>query len=624
MTMTLRRAAATMAAAVCVYAAPLAQRGAPPPPPQQPAVFRSATQYVSMDVVVTDDRGEPVSSLTKDDFVITEDKRPQTIVDFSRVDVPINDRAVDLDAPIPPTPDVASNARSAATSRALVIAIDDMSVPPDMLVPLKRALTDFLKKLTPDDQVALIYVSRSDLSRDFTNDLGPLIEAANGRRGALGLQPMGRDPERELTTTLRNAMETLQAARQTRRAIILVGGRGCQPFNPADPMNVQFSNVECKDIIEMSRKTGVPIYGFDPRLFLDPGETNSSTLKALSASTNATASVGHSNAERAIDNILNQNGHYYLLGSCPAPVSTDGKFHKIEVTVKQAGLHVQAREGYTAPKPSSEVLTPKRAMTANLGAGLDDPGLPIRVFAAPLGPGAHGTRTAITVELTYPLPSGDQRALSDEIRFGAMALTPDAKIKASLQRPSTYTGTWTAGAKGRLLINDVIELPSEVLTLRVGVSSRALGKTGTTHLRIDVPDFGDKDLVMSPIVLGGPVSSVDAATGLDYLRGLVPFQPILNRQFAAADTLRVFARASFKPKSSITDVTVTSRIDGATTRRLPDMTLHSVVRKDGHADAVLDTPLSLNGLMPGSYQLVVTFTTPSKAPVTQRVPFDVR
>lgn len=616
-----------MAVAVCVCASPMAQRGARPPQPQQPqppAVFRTATQYVSMDVVVTDDKGEPVSTLTKDDFVITEDKRPQTIVDFSRVDVPINDRAVDLDAPVPPTPDVASNARSAATSRALVIAIDDMSVPPDMLVPLKWALTDFLKKLTSDDQVALIYTSRSDLSRDFTNDLGPLIEAANGRRGALGMKPMSNDPERELVTTLRNAMDTLQAARQTRRAIILVGGRGCQPFNQSNPMDIKFSNVECKDLIEMSRKTGVPIYGFDPRLFLEAGETSGSTLKALAASTNATASVGQSNGERAIENILNQNGHYYLLGYYPTPLTTDGKFHKIEVTVKQSGLHVQAREGYTAPKPSSEVLTAKRAMTADLGAGLDDPGLAIRVFAAPLGQGARGTRTAITVELTYPLPSGDQRGLNDEIRFGAMALTPDAKIKGSLQRPSTYTGTWTAGARGRLLINDVMELPSEVMTLRVGVSSRALGKTGTTHLRIDVPDFSDNDLVMSPIVLGGPMTPVDAATGLDYLRGLVPFQPIVTRQFGAADTLRVFARGSFKPKSSVIDVTASARIEGATTRPLPDVILHSTPRKDGHVDAVLDTPISLNGLMPGSYQLVVTFKTPSKTPVTRRVPFDVR
>lgn len=622
MTIPVRSAVATLAIALCVCATATAQRGAPPP--QQPAVFRSATQYVSMDVVVTNDKGEPVPGLTKDDFVITENNRTQAITDFAHVDVPINDRAVDLDAPPPIASDVASNARSAATSRALVIAIDDFSVPPDMLVPLKRALTDFLKKLTSDDQVALIYVSRSDLSRDFTNDLGPLIDAANGRRAAIGLRPMSNDPERELVVTLRNAMDTLQAARQTRRAIILIGGRGCQPA-PASGniMNITFSNYDCKDLIEKSRQTGVPIYGFDPRLFLEFGETNSSTLKALAASTNATASVGQSQASLAIENILNQNGHYYLLGYYPDPVPTDGKFHKIVVTVKRPGLHVQAREGYTALKATSEVLTPKRSMTADLGAGIDNPGLPIRVFAAPLGPGAHGTRTAITVELTYPVPGSNDRGLNDEIRFGALALDPDAKIKGSLQRPSTYTGTWTAAANGRILINDVMELPSQVLTLRVGVSSRALGKSGTTHLRIDVPDFDDKDLTMSPLVLGGPVTT-DAATGLDYLRNLVPFQPLVTRVFTAADTIRVFARASFKPKSSTTDVTASVSVHGPNVRNLPPVALRATPRKDGHVDAIFDKQIPLSGLTTGHYELAVTLTTASKAPVTRIVPIEIR
>ena len=226
---------------------------------QQPPVFRTNTQYVALDVVVTDGDDRPVGGLTKDDFVITENGRPQRILEFSEVEVPVETRAVDLDAPAPPPSDVASNTRSAASSRAIAIVIDDQGIDPavlsaDSLVPLKRTLTELLRQLTPNDQVAVTYVSRSDLSRDFTNDLGPLVDAMNGRR-AVGLPAISSiEPQRDFTTTLRNVVRTLADARQTRRAIFLVSPRGCVPDPPSS-----FGAFECRDLIEESLKAGVQI-----------------------------------------------------------------------------------------------------------------------------------------------------------------------------------------------------------------------------------------------------------------------------------------------------------------------------------------------------------------------------
>lgn len=584
---------------------------------QQTPVFRSTTQYVTLDVVVTDRDDRPVWGLNKDDFIVTENKTTQRITDFSEVVVPLAARDVNLDVPPPPPSDVASNGLSALSSRALVVIVDDLALGVDTIVPLRRTLTDLLSKLSDDDQVALIYASRSDLSSDFTNDLSQLIDTANGRRAAMGLNPMSSDPGREILVAMRNALETLQAARQTRRAIIMISTRGCSPAPP-----VSFSNAECKDLIEKSRRTGVPIYGIDPRLFVEPGAANVSTLKTLAAATGGIAFVGQSDTPKAIESVLNQNGHYYLLGYYPDPASNDGKFHKVDVTLRRPDLTVQTRQGYIATKSSSTPATPKREMTADLGAGLDNPGLPIRVFVAPLGPGAKGTRTAITVELMYPLPPADQRALNDEIRFGALALNPDAKIEGSLQRPSTYTGTWTTHANGRMLINDVIELPSELLTLRVGLSSKALRKSGTTHIQLDVPDFGDKDLVASPVVIGGPVGDVDAATGLDYLRGLVPFQPIVSRTFSASDTLRLFARASWK--SSIDTASATVAITGPTPKYLPELALQGKARRDGHLDATLDAQLPLEGMQPGKYVITVTIAVPARGTVVREVPVTIK
>ena len=59
-------------------------------PPQQPT-FRVAVDYVEVDALVTDRQGNFVRDLKKEDFQVLEDGKPQTIANFSLVDIP--DRA---------------------------------------------------------------------------------------------------------------------------------------------------------------------------------------------------------------------------------------------------------------------------------------------------------------------------------------------------------------------------------------------------------------------------------------------------------------------------------------------------------------------------------------------------
>ncbi len=54
-----------------------------PDPAQQAPVLRVNSNLVFLDVTVLDKHGVPVvAGLTKDDFVITEDKQPQRIFSF--------------------------------------------------------------------------------------------------------------------------------------------------------------------------------------------------------------------------------------------------------------------------------------------------------------------------------------------------------------------------------------------------------------------------------------------------------------------------------------------------------------------------------------------------------------
>src|SRR6188474_1085621 len=57
---------------------------------QAPGVtFQVEVNYVDVDVVVTDEQGQFVTGLTRNDFAVFEDGKPQKIDTFSLVDLPV-------------------------------------------------------------------------------------------------------------------------------------------------------------------------------------------------------------------------------------------------------------------------------------------------------------------------------------------------------------------------------------------------------------------------------------------------------------------------------------------------------------------------------------------------------
>jgi VWFA-related protein len=597
----------------------------------QTPVFRTATQFVRVDAVVTDRHDVPVTNLTKDDFEIRENGVRQTIEDFSFVSIPVAHRAIDVDAPAGPPSDVASNGTSARASRAIVILVDDSSLSsmlhcgfgqdcPDVMIALKRALTRFLQSLSDNDQVALVWQSRSDLSTDFTNDIPRLIRSVNDRKAAMGLTPLG--PEwRPRVDSLKMAVAALTGSTFARRAIVFVGLHAC---SAADITSWQ--GKECQDVYERARKADVPIYAIDPRVSPPPPPDH--TMAELAINTGGLHFTLQSDPLKAVDKVVADNGSFYTFGFYPTPLVADGKVHDIEVVVKRPGLRVRSRQQYVADTANKPTVTANRAMTETLAAGLDNPGLPVRATAVPLGLAARNlTRTLVTLELTYPAAEAGDRAFKDSLRVGLLALTTDGKIKASFQRPIDLSGRWKADARGVFVINEAIDLPPGQLVLRAGITSDALGRSGTVHLPIDVPDFRDGDLTLSPLVVGvagaprDGVASTDAAMGLTDIRALVPFQPTVERTFPVTTALRLFLTGGYRSPATSATVTVTVSDETRPLRR--EMTIPATVTNLGSRRIQVDTSVPLAGLSPGAHVVSVTVSTGKKTSVSRSVPITV-
>ena len=86
-------------------------------PTAQVPTFKSQVEYVEVDVLVTDAEGRPVPGLTKNDFQVFEDGKPQNITSFEFVNIPVERPDRPLFQPNALEPDTSSNERPFSARR---------------------------------------------------------------------------------------------------------------------------------------------------------------------------------------------------------------------------------------------------------------------------------------------------------------------------------------------------------------------------------------------------------------------------------------------------------------------------------------------------------------------------
>ena len=154
---------------------------------QQPApsaTFQVEVNYVDIDAVVTDERGNFVADLTKGDFELLDDGKPQDIDAFSLVDIPLPASGPRAKASIPPVSDVRSNAQP-ISGRLYVIVLDDLNVSPLRTQLVVKAARQFIERhFAPNDMAAITYTSgRTDGAQEFTSERAALLAAIDKFRG---------------------------------------------------------------------------------------------------------------------------------------------------------------------------------------------------------------------------------------------------------------------------------------------------------------------------------------------------------------------------------------------------------------------------------------------------------
>ncbi len=166
-----------------------AQQPAPPqagPAPQKAgrtdvpaAVLRVTTRLVLVDVVVTDKDNRPATGLTRDDFVLLEDGKPQTISTFAFESPAV--RAAGQPQPPPLPPNVYTNRPEyrMPPGPLTVLLLDALNTPVTDQSFARQKMLEYLEtQLLPNQRTAILALAENILVlQDFTADPA-LLKAA--------------------------------------------------------------------------------------------------------------------------------------------------------------------------------------------------------------------------------------------------------------------------------------------------------------------------------------------------------------------------------------------------------------------------------------------------------------
>ncbi len=297
--------------------------------------FRANVNVVNVYFNVKDKHGALVPQLTKDDFQVWEDGKPQTIKYFS----------ADANQPL-----------------TLGIMIDS-SVSQERVLEMEKVVgTQFLRDvLRPKDMAYVIsFDVNVDLLQDFTNSVRDLKEALyrakiNGGGvigGPPGLGggplPMPRNPKGTLLydAIWLGSREKLAHEVGRKAMIILTDGED------------QGSRETIKEAIEAAQKADAMVYVIliaDRGFYYSQGGSYSGDreMQDLSKQTGGRViDVGNNEKKLkdAFDQIAAELRTQYSIGYTPTNNKLDGTFRKVEIKTKDKPYKVQARSGYYAIK----------------------------------------------------------------------------------------------------------------------------------------------------------------------------------------------------------------------------------------------------------------------------------
>lgn len=305
---------------------------------QDDDVIKVDSSIVRLNIGVVDSKGQPITSLRREDFSVYEDNVKQSISRFEPTVAPFS----------------------------VVMLLDMSGSTLGFRETIRQSAFRFIDALAPDDRVAVIeFYDKVNLRNNFTTDrkvIGNSIAASNGRG------------KTQLYKALELALQKLSAEGKRRKAIIVLTDGVDTALRDKDRTSLNNvaeitsaalkpeTNETLNRVLNQADAQGVTIYPLalptgDPSKLADPTPIQIAMFQAARERLQILAN--RTGGTLNTINRLEEMGKLYAAVAAdlralytveyqPANTSKDGKWRKIKIEVTNPQLIAKTREGYFA------------------------------------------------------------------------------------------------------------------------------------------------------------------------------------------------------------------------------------------------------------------------------------
>jgi VWFA-related protein len=395
-----------IAAIICLAGVSLvfAQSAPPPaaPAPTPQSAVHVTTRVVQVSVTVQDDRGRPVTGLTKDDFVLFDKGERQQIASFSEQTNVVTTTAA--------APNVFTNRfepGGPSQPPLTVIVLDTYNAgywdskfcppsPPSgaypicAIDPMLKAVRQFIGQMQPHDHVALYQLADTlYLLQDFTSDPNALLRGLEiARSHVTRFYPPAATDTLMMSNYTMNAMTVI-----SKRLAFVSGRKNLIWLSNGFPYQRVITDEKIDKSAKILANAGLPLDAIDARGIIAPngggggpvphaaargpaagggGPTpasgnygvagtrggpvgNFNAIRNLSEESGGHAINNTNDLTTAIRRVVDASGDTYMLGYYPDHNKWNGEFREINVKVNRPGVEVHSRKGYYAVADTASV-----------------------------------------------------------------------------------------------------------------------------------------------------------------------------------------------------------------------------------------------------------------------------
>jgi VWFA-related protein len=649
--------------------------------------FSTAAHLVIEDVTVKDKNGKVIEGLKAEDFTVTEDGKPQTIsfcqyqnLPDAPAAPPPDDQLVRKDAPVAGvtttqiSPEAPGDLRY--KDRRLLTIYFDMSAmqQADQLRALDAAQKFVKTQMSKPDLMAIMEYTGGAVKvlQDFTDDrdkllttIGTLIagegqgfdedpaDASNADTGAAFGQDDSEfnifNTDRQLAA-IQTAIGMLRSLNEKKAFIYFASGLRLNGIdnqaqlramtNAAIRANVSIFSIDARGLVataplgDATRGSpgGMAMYSGAAAMAGATGfQQSQDTLYAIAADTGGKALLDYNDLGKGIVEAQKALGSYYVIGYYTTNTTPDGKFRKVEVSLKEIQAKLEYRHGYYADKVFGKFTTADKERQLEDALMMGDPVTDLTIQMEVNYFQLNNAEYYVPIVLKIP---GSELALARRGGAEHTVIEFIGEIKddfgTTMQNIRDHVDVKLSGATGAELVKKQIEYDAGYTLLPGAYSIKVLarddetGRIGTYIHKFFVPNLNreEKRVPISSVVLSSQRQDMRTAlytAGKDKDQAANPLVqegmkliPSVTRVFSKSRDMFVYLQAYERTATSIQPLVAFVTFYRGQNKAFETTPLPVTEAVNNSIKTVpLKFSLSLAQLTPGKYNCQVTVLNPT-------------